>query len=67
MSETQTNTHEITEAMDRIAKSEEDKVYRQGLADYVAGRRDSVEAQYYVSYWTAEQALGQTAVKPLAE
>lgn len=67
MSETETNSREISEEMDKIAKSEEDRVYRQGLSDYVAGRRDSVEAQYYVAYWTAEQALGRAAVQPLAE
>lgn len=67
MPETETHGQEAADAMDAIAKAEEDKMYRRGLSDFVAGRRDTEEAKYYVAYWSAEQALGRTATQALAE
>lgn len=67
MSETKIDNQEIAAAVSAITKAEEDRIYRQGLSDYVAGRRDTEEARYYVAYWSAEQALGNVALQPLAE
>jgi hypothetical protein len=66
MSEIETPSQEVADTMDRIAKAEEDKMYRQGLSDFVAGRRDTEEARFYVAYWTA-QTVGNVALQPLAE
>lgn len=49
-----------------LSKEEEERMYRQGLRDYVAGNRDTMEANHYISYWV-QQDLGETALKALAE
>ena len=65
--ETEINNQKATRAMEAIAKAEEEKLYHRGLQDYVAGRRDTEEAQYYIAYWSQEQAVGAVAVQALAE
>lgn len=49
-----------------LSKEEEERRYRRGLQDYVAGNRDTIEAQHYVSYWV-ERDLGGVALQALAE
>ena len=67
MSEIQTNNHEASTVINEASQPVDDRAYRQGLSDYVAGRRDTEEARYYVSYWTQEQTLGGVALQSLAE
>lgn len=57
--ETETN-------MSQLSQEEDDRMYRQGLQDFVAGNRDTAEARHYVSYWL-QRDLGEVVVKTLAE
>lgn len=66
MSEIETHSQEAANAIDSMTKAEEDKMYHQGLLDFVAGRRDTEEARHYVAYWSA-QTIGNVALQPLAE
>jgi len=49
-----------------LSQEEDDRMYRQGLQDFVAGNRDTAEARHYVSYWV-QRDLGEVAVKTLAD
>lgn len=57
---------EMEANMSHVSQEEDDRMYRQGLKDFVAGNRDTAEARHYVSYWV-QRDLGEVAVKTLAE
>lgn len=66
MSEIIVSHEEIFREVAELPKEEEERMYKQGLQDFVAGNRNSAEANYYIAYWQNQQ-LGEMAVKSLVQ
>ena len=66
MSETIMNHLDDLALAANASKEEEERMYKQGLQDYVGGNRESVEARYFVAY-TVYKEVGELAVTSSAE
>lgn len=62
MSETTISHEDIMRDVAELPKEEEERIYKRGLSDVVAGQKDTPEAQYYISYWVQKE-LGEAALK----